>query len=230
MLISDYDEVYLATNFEAREMVDKGEYFALPMTEEDWELITYIEQWVMLDDGEGYVDLGCDNYYEVDEDGDLMLDFDYYWVALDGMIVPFYAEVEDYSDEETWYTYGYVPAELNESEDIEIIVRWDAQHEDGYVSGWRYAYEGLGQAAAKGLFQFKTGDQLDIICDFYTYDGAYDGEYYWGDTLYVGPEGLAVSYEDLGEETTLINYMLEDIYCNQYVTDPIELSFGEYWD
>lgn len=219
----DYSDVYLANSYDEQEIVDKGGYYALPMSEEAWDVITYIEQWVYLDDGEGYVDLGSDNYYEVDEDNDLIVDFDYYWVALDGMVVPFYAEEENYGNEESWYTYGFVPAELNDTDDIEMIVRWDSEHEDGYISGWRYAREGLGQAAAKGLYSFKPGDRVAVYCDYYTYEGEYEGAYYWGDSIVIGDTLPSVSYEDIGDYTTLVSYMLTDIYQNYYYTETVEL-------
>ena len=41
---------------------------------------------VYLDDGEGYIDLGNDNVYEFDDDGDLKVDFDYTWISIDGVI------------------------------------------------------------------------------------------------------------------------------------------------
>jgi len=221
----DYSEVYEELAYDELEIIDQGEYFILPISDEMWEQITYIEQQVYMDDGDGYIDLGCDNYYELDKNDNLIVDFDYYWVALDGMIVPYYAEVEEFIDDDQWYTYGYVPADLNETYAIEIVLRWDDKHEDGYVSGWRYANEGLGQATAKGLYEFRPGDRIDICCDFYTYDGEFEGVYYWGDPLYVKWwKELSVSYEYIGDNTTLVNYMLTDVYQNCYFTETVEIT------
>jgi len=69
------------------EVKDKGDYFALSLSDEEWDKINGINVWVYVDDGDGYVDLGSDNVYEFDDDGDLMVDFDYYWVALNGQVV-----------------------------------------------------------------------------------------------------------------------------------------------
>mgnify|MGYP000311459994 FL=1 len=41
-----------------------------------------------------------------------MVDFDYYWVALNGQVVPFYFEYETPENVKDGYTYGYVPAVL----------------------------------------------------------------------------------------------------------------------
>jgi len=47
----------------------------LSLSDEDWNLITAVEQQVFLDDGEGYIDLSSDSVYEFDEDGGLEFAF-----------------------------------------------------------------------------------------------------------------------------------------------------------
>jgi len=219
-----YSDIYAGTLFEIKEIVDKGDYYALPMTAEDWELITYVEMQVFLDDGEGFIDLGGDNRYDLDDDGDLKVDFDYTWVAIDGQTVPFYAEYEEYNSEEDWYTYGYVPAVLNGEDDIEIVLYWDNENPEGFISGFRYQTEDF-DTAAKGLLDFYEGDIIDFYCDYYTYDGEYDGEYYYGDTITVGSSMPAVSYEDIGEFNTELCFMLTDIYNNSYWTETVEYTY-----
>jgi hypothetical protein len=219
-----YDEIYDSTLFEMSELVDMGDYYVLPLTDEDWELITYFEMQVFVDDGEGYIDLGGDNVYDLDENDDLIVEFDYLWVAIDGQAVPYYAEYEEYNSEDNWYTYGYVPAVLNNGEDIEIVLYWDNDYPDGFVSGYRYQVEDF-DTAAKGLWDFYQGDVIDFYCDYYTYDGSYDGEYYYGDTLTVGSVLPTVSYEDVGDYDTEVCFMLTDIYNNNYWTDTVTYSY-----
>lgn len=57
-------------------LTEKKDGFVLQLTEEEWSTITYIELQVFIDDGEGYLDLGADNVYSFDEDGDLAVVFD----------------------------------------------------------------------------------------------------------------------------------------------------------
>lgn len=45
------------------EVKDKGDYFALSLSDEEWDKINGINVWVYVDDGDGYVDLGSDNVY-----------------------------------------------------------------------------------------------------------------------------------------------------------------------
>ena len=44
---------------------------------------------VMVYDGEDYLNLGYDNLVSWSEDGNLLLDFGYYWVSIDGQPFPF---------------------------------------------------------------------------------------------------------------------------------------------
>ena len=203
-------------------LIDKGDYYALSLSDEAWELITYIDMSVYLDDGEGYIDLGSDNVYEFDEDGDLKVDFDYTWISIDGVIVPFYAETEEQTDD-YWYTTGYVPAVLNDDTRIEIILRWDSDHDAGYVAGYRLKTDEPA-AAAKGLRSFTETDQIQYICSYYDYDFNYDRDYTLGDPVsYTGEP--SVTYEEVGEYRAVISYTLRDIYNNEHRTDPVELSF-----
>ena len=226
--VETYTDYYSQNSFTMPKVIEKNGSYVLPLTQADWDLLTYIEQWVYMDDGEGYVDLGADNYYQTDEDNALIVDYDYMWVALNDQIVPFYTQVENYDDPDDWYTYGYTTAELNGRDLIEIVIQWDSAEPDGYVCGWRYADKGLGQQAAKGLFDFKKNDQIEFVCNYYNYDGSFEGQYYWSEPVVIGNGGvndLSVSYKDIGKVNTLISYLLVDIYQNSYQTPEVALGF-----
>lgn len=90
-------------------ITEKGEGYVLELPEEKWDGIVGIELQVWREEADGYVDLGSDSMWEFDDDGDLLLDFDGTWVALNGQIVPFYLEAADEEDEERWMNYGGVP-------------------------------------------------------------------------------------------------------------------------
>ena len=220
-----YGEDSECCDLSEKEIIDKGDYFALQLSEAEWEDINYIEMQVFLDDGEGYIDLGSDNVYEFDDDGDLKIDFDYYWVALNGQIMPFYAE-EEYEDESKWYTYGYIPAVLireGKEQDIDIMVYWGNDCENGKVMGYRIRTEGM-SVAEKGYRDFLESDTICAVCDYYTYEGEYDASYYFGERINVG-DGLAVSYEFIEEQGE--NYgaciwcKLQDVYNNEFYTESV---------
>jgi hypothetical protein len=219
----EYYDFYSDTSFGYDELPleETDEYYYLPLTEEDYELITGYLLWAYYDDGEGYVELGADAIYEFDVDGDLIVSYDYTWVALDGQIVPFYS-IEDVSDEEGnfLYNYGYVPCEIN-GEDAEIILLWSNENPNGIVAGWRY--DTYGEATMKGLFKLEDGLQIDYYYYYYPYD-SYDYElYYLGDTVTVDGK-MTVSYEyitDILDGEIEIYYELTDIYQNSYFTESL---------
>jgi hypothetical protein len=208
---------------------DTNQYYYLPMAAEDWDLITAVEMQILLDDGEGYIDLGSDQYFETDDAGNLLLNYgaDNTWVAIGGQVVCYYAEDIIETDDGSIFI-GYVPAYLNTDTYIEIILEWDGADADGYIAGYRIpgASSAIGGAGTvgKGYFQFKEGDVIDFVCDYYFYDGTYDTSYLFGDPMTIGGELPAVTYEDVGANPVLECYMIVDIYQNYSWTETVEFS------
>jgi hypothetical protein len=84
----------------------------LELSEKQWDIIQNMEQNVFIDDGQGFIDLGLDNVYEYNNDGDLIMEYDGTWLALNGNIVSYYMISEDRHGDN--YTIkGRVPALLN---------------------------------------------------------------------------------------------------------------------
>ncbi len=219
---TDYTELEIAYN-------ETTGIWYLPMTDEDWSLITNVEMQVLLDDGEGYIDLGSDQYWETDDDDNLLLNYgsDNTWLAIDGQLVCYYAEETIQTETDTIFI-GYVPAVLNGTTDIDIIIERDGEYGEDYIAGYRLVesnstFGGEG-TVGKGYKQFEVGDQVDFICDYYTYDGDFDSSYYFGDTLTIGDTYPTVAYEDVGDGNVLMCYMLVDIYQNYSWTEYVEFS------
>lgn len=208
---------------------ESEEGYVLPISDEQWNRIANISMSVMLKDEDGFIDLGQDDIYEFDEDGNLIIDYDYYWVALNGIIVPYYyTDSENYEDG-TWYSYGYVPAVLtkkgsSEETDIDIMLYFDETHEEGYVTGYRYYSEEDTLMYPRYLRSFEKGDQLRFVCDYYKDNGEFDASYYLEDTLTVDGE-ITVSYEAVEEYTTWVYFTIKDLYQNEYYTETVEFSF-----
>ena len=78
-LVSSFSDYYENNKLDTSELevTEKGDYFALSLTEEQWDNIIDVQSSVWYDDGEGYIDLGTDSYYEVDDDGDLIIGFEH---------------------------------------------------------------------------------------------------------------------------------------------------------
>lgn len=209
-----YNEMNI--NVQKLEVIDKDDYYALHLSDKEWENIVSIESVLWYDDGEGYIDLGVDSYFEKDNDDDLKVTSDGKWVAINGQIVKY--ELVEHTDN---YEKGKVPALLNGNR-VNIIIYWDKDHPDGEVIGAERAdYYGDTTMYGRGLIDIKKGDEIEFIVDYYKYNGDYDDEYIYGDTLKVGKKGLKVSYEWIGDGECTIYYMLTDIYNNIYYTEPV---------
>lgn len=216
-IIDSYSDYYEESQYEELEVIDKGEYYALELSDEDWENIVSIGCEVFYDDEEGFIDLGSDNYYEFDEAGDLKIIFDGTWISIEGQTVPFYVIEED--DE---YTKGAIPAYLNDSL-VNLIVVWYNQESSGKVIGAQ-PVNGYGDTTivAKGLKDIKAGDRIEFLFDYYTYDGEYEDSYIIGDTLVVSDNnGLIVTYDEVGSGDFYVYYKITDIYGNEYYVEGI---------
>lgn len=185
-----------------------------------WSLVENVRLNVFLDDGEGYIDLGMDNVYEFDKDGDLKIDYDRTWLALDGQVVPYYV-VSEAHDGEHYAYIGRVPAMLN-GERVDIMIAFDdekEQNEYGYVLGARYIYTNdETDTIARGLVELKDGDKLEFLCDYYSYDKGYNASYYFGEPIIVKGD-IEVSNVEIGDAKCLVTYCLTDIFANEFWTE-----------
>ncbi|MEG0913365.1 MAG: hypothetical protein RSG53_07125, partial [Oscillospiraceae bacterium] len=64
-----------------------------------------------------------------------------------------------------------------------------------------------------------------FLCDYYDFDGNFVSMYEYGDVLTIGSTAPVVSYEDIGENKTLVCFRLTDIYRNMFYTQSVEFTF-----
>ncbi len=201
------------------EVEDKGDYYALSLSKEDWQLITKIESVLWYDDGKGYIDMGSDSLYDLDEEGDLKVTSNGEWISINGDNVHY--EVIERTDN---YEKGKVPAVIN-GERVNIILYFDKEVPDGIILGYEPDYEEINQELfERGLRNIHKGDKIDFVAPYYNHDGSFKDEYYINDTLIVGDDGLKVNYDYLGDGEIKLYYKLTDIYNNDYYTEPVILE------
>ena len=207
------------------EWSDKLKCYIVPLSEDDWSVINSVELQIILDNGDSYLDMGSDQYWEEDEKGNLLLNYgtaDNTWVAIDGQIVAYYAE--SVIETKDGYAFsGYVPALLNGTDEIELMLQWDSADSEGYVAGYRPANYGE-EAAGKGLKQLAEGDTLEFLYDAYSYEGEYLGAVATETAFTVGSEPFTVSYESVGDGDVIQCYMITDIYNNCYWTESVAFT------
>ena len=198
----------------------KGETPTLVLTEEQWSSVVTLEQNVYLDDGEGYIDLGLDNYATYDEDNDLLMSYDGTWMSLNGQIVAYYLVSEDQIDE-SFTILGRVPALLNGTR-VNIILRFTNENPDGEVLGAQYDYAAdTTDTVMKGLVEIVSGDTIDFLCDFYNYDGTFNDAYYLGEQM-TASGGWVIGNAPLGDVNWDMAYRITDIYGGQYWTPAVK--------
>ena len=215
-----YDENMLTVADMA--LSEKGDGYVLSLSKEKWELVQTVQINLFVKEGDGYIDLGMDDLYTFDADGDLEIAFDNSWLSLDGQVVAYYfmGHAEDGAN---WATVGRIPAMIN-GERFDIIVVFDnetADNEYGYVAGAQRVYDDdETETVAKGLVALNKGDKIDFLCDYYGEDGSYQNSYYLGKRMtYDG--SFEVGYIDLGSSECDVTYCLTDIYNNEFWTETI---------
>jgi hypothetical protein len=192
----------------------------LKLTEEEWKLVHSLDKNVFYDDGEGYIDLGLDNVYSFNEDGDMIADTSGTWLAINGQSVAYYHLNTE--DDGTNYTItGRVPVLLN-GEAANLILVFDNDNPRGYIAGASYAYANQEtETQAKNLVELSEGDTLDFVADYYSYDGTYQDSYMIGDQMTVSGD-MQISDVRIGDGSEKITYRLTDIYNQEYWTDAID--------
>ena len=195
-------------------ITDKNGVPTLVLTDAEWGLIETAALNIFVDDGQGFIDLGCDNYLEYDQNDDLILGFDGTWLCLDGNPAAFY--MMEAGEEGT---YGRIPAKItrNGEEMLMNIMVFIDQDGDAEVLGADPLYAGETETQAKGGIPLEKGDKIQLLCDYYTYDNAYEGSYTLGKAFTAG-SSIIVDYRAISNDDVSVSYRLTDIYGNVYWT------------
>lgn len=207
-------------NGQSLKITTKDGQKVLALTEDQWDLIQTMEQNVFIDDGQGFIDLGLDNVYQWNDDGDLVMDFDGTWLALNGNIVSYYMISEDQRGD-NYTIMGRVPAFLND-EKVDLILQFDQDNPYGQVLGASLNYDEDNETPtlAKGLVTIQQGDKIDFLCDYYTYEGDYNDTYYLGD-VYEATGSWRIENLDISDYAYQMAYRITDIYNNKIWTPTV---------
>ena len=216
---SDYYEEYnSSSDIDKLEITKRNGQFVLDLSDEDREKISSIKLVCLVPFEDGFIDLGTDDSYELDEEKDLIIGFDRTWVSLDGEPVPFYTE-ETYEENGGFISYGYVPCEYNGVKS-QLLLVWSTEMPQGFVAGVRPVYDDS-TIANKGLFDLNDGDTFHLLFDYY------DENMNLSQTItdrreFIVDGDITVSYEDISSlGDTFIFYKITDIFNNVYTTESV---------
>ena len=187
----------------------------MSLEEEQWKLVSALELNVFVDDGEGFIDLGIDDYFKFDDEGNLIGEYDGTWLAIDNHVVAYY-HTDTYDDGEYQRVSGRIPALLN-GDRADLILVFDDDHQNGYIAGVRYDYKnGETKTEAKEMTALQEGDVLEFLCDYYDYNGNFVDSYTLSEPYtYTGK--AVIGYASLTEKCSAV-YRFTDIYGQHYWT------------
>ena len=156
------------------------------------------------DDGEGFIDLGLDNMFAFDEEGNLLPVDVPEWISINGNPVAYFFDYKTVNGT-NWAIHGHIPALLNAGDLaadgsladkekvkeclVNLMVVFDNEHPEGQIVGYENFYpkdEEVEVVAKEPVLQ--DGDTIDFVADYYTYDGTYEDTYMIGDRYTVSGE------------------------------------------
>ena len=209
----------LENHFDANALVWRNGRISL--SKEQWGLVDSLALNVLLDDGNGYIDLGMDTVYETDGN-DLLETYDGTWLSIDGEPVAYYY-LNTVEDGDNYVISGYVPAILN-GERVKLMLNFDSERPFGYIAGAQKVYpETETEQQSKELIAIGKGDRVQFICDYYNYDGKYTDSYLLGHEITLGDTVMIANKKIEGEESKCkAKYCFTDIYQNKYWTPVME--------
>ncbi len=196
--------------------------YGIRMDQDNWSLVQGIKLNIFVDDGEGYIDLGLDNVYELSDDGVLTEQPENSWIYIGNQAVAYYYTDANTENGVTSY-YGYVPALLTDStlgldaQRIELLLAYEGGAWS--IAGYHSVYtDGETDAVAKNVETLNNGATLQFIADYYSYSGDYQDTYMIGDEVTVTKD-LEIADKYIPSTTKCsVAYVLTDIYQQEYWT------------
>ena len=183
----------------------------MTLTDAEWALIQTVELNVFVKDGNGYIDLGYDNTFELNGN-DLSVTYNGTWLTIDGNIIAYYLESDTEGKDGKWTTVGRVPCKLNgELVNLQIVF---VEGKAPIITGAYPMYEDL-DVEAKGLIQVKAGDTIQPLCDYYNLDGSYSATYTLGSSFKISASPVIENLKLTNSELKA-TYRLTDIYGNHF--------------
>ena len=204
-------EYILENHFDANALVWQNGRIILH--KDQWGMVESLVRNIFLDDGSGFIDLGCDPDYEIEGDA-LVNSFDGTSLSIDGQAVAYYY-LGTVEEGEQYVISGYVPAILN-GERVDLILNFDNERPHGYIAGAQKVYSDETEQQSKGLIAIGEGDEVQFVCDYYDYDGNYRDSYKLGKKITLGKK-IDISNRPVEDRSKCrVTYCFTDIYQKQY--------------
>jgi len=205
------------------DVIETDYYYAVELTDADWESISYICQTLSIetDDGENIV-LGQDLSAQVDSYGRLAMVDPESWTFINDNIAAFYC-VDYYEDPDTgeWAEMGYIPITVN-GNGAHMYVYYDDDYPEGTIQGY-YTFDFDTEEEGDILYTFEDDDEIDLAYKVWSDSEDSSGDYYTqlGESILYSDLELGFYDIDLNDYVTKGYYSIYDVYGSLYMT-PIE--------
>lgn len=221
----DYDTTDLFIDIPVTE-TENGYLPELP--EKTWDTILDCKVAAYLVTDEGHMYIGREHFLDDDGENHPLVSMDGVWAHINGQIVCYEAEDTQVTDDGTIYR-GTARAKLNGTENITLHIEWNPAAQDseeeitGYVTGYSRDNERTSFFMKKGLEQFKTGDTIEFLFDFYDEEGNLIKTGTYGNKLHVITDEQLTVKDELLESGTVVSYfgVLTDVYQRDLMTEEI---------
>lgn len=191
----------------------------IALSQDQWDLVQSLDLCVYADDGSTWLNLGEDNIFDFDEDGNLLAPQDDTWLSINDRIISYF-RISTTGDQSDYTITGRTPVMLN-GRRANLILVFDSDHPEGYVAGASFAQDdAAAETFAKNLTELAPGDTIEFLCDGYDTDGNYLDTYTIGDEIVIDTDmsELEIANEDIGDWNYDAMYRFTDIYGQTYFT------------
>lgn len=194
------------------------------LTDEQWDKVDDLKLNVFVkDEYGGYINLGTDNVFEIDDNNNLLESGGDTWLALScdeekWIVVPYYYLSTTTGENDSYRIDGRIPVLLN-GEKADLLVTFTDEKPEGFISGATYCYDDV-DVVAKNLTELTDGDVLDFICDYYGPNGEFVDQFLFNDALTVNGE-IHIGDIDISDYEVSATYQFTDLYQQNYWTTPI---------
>lgn len=229
----DYSDTAI-TFIDEPQLTDDG-YYYFRLTEESlYDLDTVycnimMSYWDSVDDCEYMLDLGTDDYVDLDwYTGECYDNFDGYWFALpDGQPLCVYLS-DTFYDYDTGEYYNLYTAPIYVNDESTYLRIKQSYYDDGMTTEILGIWNGISESgsASRDLYQLRVGD---VICPCYPAYDPYSGEYvmdfYGFDYIYDG--NAQIGDDMLYEGDYYYAFEIYDLYDNVFYSDFALFGFDE---
>lgn len=219
----NYYKKYYLSDDSLELSVNRGKY-VLPITEDQSKIISDIavNLWYYIEDSGVLYELGTDNTFEYDKEGNLIVKFNDNWVNIDGVFVPcYYYKTEVNEGVTEWWSY--IPCYYN-GKLAYAYVMWDNAYntypDNGVLAYWTpYSDDGT----PLGKYLPEVGDVIEPYYYAMTSDNKVYSQYMFSDTTITLSSDSYMIYEDTSVlyGRPLIGMQITDIFNNVHYTEYI---------